>query len=112
MTLMRRIAPLGGAGLMAPVLAAPGSRAVCFVHGYGAASVLTDERYQTILGGVFKSDSVTVDFLTRRFAMQREAKSEGATVDQGNLIRTQQQDINAGKGFDILGNADPRANQV
>jgi hypothetical protein len=54
----------------------------------------------------------TVDFLTRRFASQREAKSAGSTVDQGDLTRTQQQDINAGRAFDILGNGDLRANQV
>lgn len=54
----------------------------------------------------------TVEFLTRRFAAQREAKSEGSTIDLGNLTKTQQQDINAGKAYDILGNGDLRANQV
>jgi hypothetical protein len=243
--LTRRASLLGSAALLAtPAIAAPGSRTVYFVRGYEAASLLTDERYQNILRGLFKGDSMTfdftctreqflsrffkadiaylslhanetklkvgsgeiveadqlqgafaaagraprltivvgcrttkdsvlsvnipeavgigsgrhqnayigfnrpiighnadrffrffmphwvnpaadgsyrnlteardatVDFLTRRFAMQREAKSEGSTVDQGDLTKTQQQDINAGMGFDILGNADLRANQV
>lgn len=245
MTLTRRAALIGGAAVVArPTLAAPGSRTVYFVRGYEAASLLTDERYQNILRGLFKGDSMsfdftctreqflsrffkadiaylslhanetklkvgsgdiveadqlkaaftvagraprltivvgcrttkdsvltvnipeavgigtgrhqnayigfnrpiighnadrffrffmphwvnpaangayrslseardaTVEFLTRRFEMQRAAKSEGATVDQGDLTRTQQQDINAGKAFDILGNADLRADQV
>lgn len=56
--------------------------------------------------------SATHAFLKRRFDTQRDARSAGATVDLGNMARTQQQDINVFSAFDILGNGDLRANQV
>src|SRR4051812_9804469 len=67
MTLTRRASLLGSAALLAtPALAAPGSRTVYFVRGYEAASLLTDERYQNILRGLFKGDSMTFDFTCSR----------------------------------------------
>jgi hypothetical protein len=61
---------------------------------------------------VIEAADATHDFLKRRLAAQKEAKSEGATVQPGDLARTTQQDINVFAAFDILGNGDLRANQV
>jgi len=61
---------------------------------------------------VSEAAGATHAFLTRRLAMQKEAKSEGATVHPGDMARTTRQDIDVFGAFDILGNGDLRANQV
>ncbi len=61
---------------------------------------------------VIEAAEATHDFLRRRLAAQREAKSQGATVLPGDMARTTQQDIDVFGAFDILGNGDLRANQI
>ena len=67
MRLTRRVSLLGGAAFLAtPALAAPGNRAVYFMRGKDAASLLADQRYQAILRGLFKGDRLAFDFTCTR----------------------------------------------